>query len=69
MRKRKKADPAITKLREERKRKKIWRDIKRLTKLQNQLKPLDEMEVPYALVDEPESVSFFKVHTICGELN
>lgn len=54
MKKRKKADPALTKLRDERKRKRLWRDVKRLMRSQNQLKPLDELEVPYSLVDEPQ---------------
>lgn len=54
MKKRKKADPALTKLRDDRKRKRLWRDVKRLMRLQNQLKPLDELEVPYSLVDEPQ---------------
>lgn len=52
MKKKKKMDPAIVKLRKERKRKKLWRDCKRLMKLEKQLKPIDEIEIPYKLVDD-----------------
>jgi len=45
-------DPAIARARDERKRKKLWKEIRRLQRLQKQLKPLDECEIPYALIDE-----------------
>lgn len=54
MKKKKKVDPAITRIREERKRRKLWRECRRLMKFQKQLKPLDEMEIPYVLVDDRE---------------
>lgn len=61
MKKKKKTDPNILKLRTERKRKRLWKEIKRLTKQQKQLKPLDEIEVPYHLSDEPEFVYFCNI--------
>ncbi|XKL63177.1 hypothetical protein PGB90_005541 [Kerria lacca] len=60
MKKKKKTDPNILKLRTERKRKRLWKEIKRLTKQQKQLKPLDEIEVPYHLSDEPEKYERMK---------
>ncbi|CAH0756514.1 unnamed protein product [Diatraea saccharalis] len=52
MKKKKKIDPAIIKAREERRRKKIEKQIRRLQKNARQLKPIEEMEVPLHLFDE-----------------
>lgn len=47
-------DPAIVKVREERKRRKLWKECRRLMKHQKQLKPVDEITIPYAIVDNKE---------------
>ncbi len=52
LKKKKKLDPAIIKQREERKRKKLEKQIRRLEKNARQLKPIDELEVPLNLIDE-----------------
>lgn len=52
LKKKKKLDPAIVKQREERKRKKLEKQIRRLEKNARQLKPIDELEVPLNLIDE-----------------
>ncbi|XP_026753381.1 39S ribosomal protein L40, mitochondrial isoform X1 [Galleria mellonella] len=51
MKKKKKIDPAIIKAREDRRRKKLEKQIRRLEKNAQQLKPIDEMEVPLHLLD------------------
>lgn len=52
MKKKKKLDPAIVRAREEKKRRRIEKQIRRLEKSARQLKPIDECEVPLALLDE-----------------
>ncbi|KAJ2953410.1 hypothetical protein O0L34_g1000 [Tuta absoluta] len=52
MKKKKKVDPQIVKAREERRKKKIEKQIRRLEKNARQLKPIDEMEVPLHLMDQ-----------------
>ncbi|XP_025837260.1 39S ribosomal protein L40, mitochondrial-like isoform X3 [Agrilus planipennis] len=52
LKKKKKMDPAIIRAREERKKKKIEKQIRRLEKNARQLKPIDECEVPLYLIDE-----------------
>ncbi|KAG6455435.1 hypothetical protein O3G_MSEX009231 [Manduca sexta] len=52
MKKKKKVDPAIIKAREERRRKKIEKQIRRLEKNARQLKPIDEMEVSLDIIDQ-----------------
>lgn len=52
MKKKKKIDPAIVKAREDRRRKKLEKQIRRLEKNARQLKPIDELEVPLHLIDE-----------------
>lgn len=52
MKKKKKIDPMIIKAREERRRKKIEKQIRRLEKNARQLKPIDEMEVSLDLMDQ-----------------
>ncbi|KAL0869010.1 hypothetical protein ABMA27_007331 [Loxostege sticticalis] len=52
MKKKKKLDPQIIKAREDRRRKKIEKQIRRLQKNAQQLKPIDEMEVPLHLLDQ-----------------
>lgn len=54
LKKKKKLDPAIIKAREDRKRKKLEKQIRRLEKNARQLKPIDELEVPLHLIDEKE---------------
>ncbi|CAG4954299.1 unnamed protein product [Parnassius apollo] len=52
MKKKKKMDPAIIKAREDRRRKKLEKQIRRLEKNARQLKPIDEVEVPLHLMDQ-----------------
>ncbi len=54
LKKKKKIDPAVIKQREERKRKKLEKQIRLLEKNARQLKPIDELEVPLTLIDEKE---------------
>jgi len=54
LKKKKKVDPAVLKAREERKRKKLEKQIRRLEKHQRQFKPLDELEIPVCILDEPK---------------
>lgn len=44
-------DPAIIKAREERRRKKLEKQIRRLEKNAKQLKPIDELEPPLHVID------------------
>ncbi|RZC35266.1 39S ribosomal protein L40, mitochondrial, partial [Asbolus verrucosus] len=48
-------DPAVIKAREDRKKKKIEKQIRRLEKNARQLKPIEECEVPLGLLDEKKS--------------
>lgn len=52
LKKKKRIDPSVIKAREERRRKKLEKQIRRLEKNARQLKPIDEMEVPLVLIDE-----------------
>ncbi|CAH0400572.1 unnamed protein product [Chilo suppressalis] len=52
LKKKKKMDPAIIKAREDRRRKKLEKQIRRLQKNARQLKSIDEMEVPLHILDE-----------------
>lgn len=52
LKKKKKLDPQIIKQREDRKKKKIEKQIRRLEKNARQLKPVEELEVPLELIDE-----------------
>ena len=52
LKKKKKLDPQVIKQREERKRKKLEKQIRRLEKNSRQLKPIDEIEIPFELIDE-----------------
>ncbi|XP_011863660.1 PREDICTED: 39S ribosomal protein L40, mitochondrial [Vollenhovia emeryi] len=54
LKKKKRLDPAIIRAREERKKKKIEKQIRRLQKQVKQLKPISELEVPSKLIDEKE---------------
>jgi len=51
LKKKKRLDPAIIKAREERRKKKIEKQIRRLEKSARQLKPIDECETPLTLID------------------
>lgn len=59
LKKKKKIDPAVTKAREDRKRKKLEKQIRRLEKNARQLKPIEELEIPLGLIDEKELVSIY----------
>ena len=52
MKKKKKMDPAVIKAREERKKKRLEKSIKKLTKNEKQLKSLEEIELPVILSRE-----------------
>ncbi|CAG4957396.1 39S ribosomal protein L40, mitochondrial [Colias croceus] len=52
MKKKKKMDPAIIKAREDRRRKKLEKQIRRLEKNAKQLKPIDEIEPPLHILDQ-----------------
>lgn len=52
LKKKKRIDPQVVKAREERRRKKLEKQIRRLEKNARQLKPIDELEVPLVLIDE-----------------
>ncbi|XP_067012899.1 large ribosomal subunit protein mL40 [Anabrus simplex] len=52
LKKKKRLDPAIIKQREERRRKRLEKQIRRLEKNARQLKPIDELEVPLNLTYE-----------------
>lgn len=56
MKKKKKLDPMIVRQKEERRKKKIEKSIRRLEKNAGQLKPIDELEVPPALRQQIELV-------------
>lgn len=51
LKKKKKLDPQIIKQREDRRKKKIEKQIRRLEKNARQLKPVEELEVPLELID------------------
>jgi large subunit ribosomal protein L40 len=52
LKKKKKVDPAVLKAREDRKKKKLEKQIRRLEKNARQVKPLEECEIPLSLLDE-----------------
>lgn len=52
MKKKKKIDPQIVKAREDRRRKRLEKQIRRLEKNARQLKPIDELEVPLDIFDQ-----------------
>lgn len=54
LKKKKKVDPQVIRAREERRRKKLEKQIRRLEKNARQLKPIDELEVPLVLIDEKD---------------
>ncbi|KAJ8880564.1 hypothetical protein PR048_017034 [Dryococelus australis] len=54
LKKKKRLDPAILKHREDRKRKRLEKQIRRLERNAKQLKPIDELEVPLKLIDQKE---------------
>ncbi|KAH8383154.1 hypothetical protein KR009_007102, partial [Drosophila setifemur] len=54
LKKKKKLDPQIVKQREDRRKKKIEKQIRRLEKNARQLKPVEELEVPLELIDEKD---------------
>ncbi|KAL2717133.1 hypothetical protein V1478_012833 [Vespula squamosa] len=54
LKKKKRLDPAIIRQREERKRKKLEKSIRRLQKYAKKLKPINELEIPLYLKTEQE---------------
>lgn len=50
LKKKRRLDPAILKAREERRKKKIAKQIRKLEKNSQQLKPIDECEIPSVLL-------------------
>jgi len=54
LKRKKRLDPAIIKAREDRRKRKLEKQIRRLQKQAKQLKPISEMEVPTKLIDERE---------------
>lgn len=52
LKKKRKLDPAVVKQREDRRRKKLEKQIRRLEKNARQLKPVEELDVPLNLLDE-----------------
>jgi len=57
LKKKRKIDPAVVKAREDRRRKKLEKQIRRLEKNARQLKPIEELEIPLNLIDEMEKRS------------
>ncbi|CAL8082851.1 unnamed protein product [Orchesella dallaii] len=51
LKKKKRLDPQVIKAREERRKKKLEKQIRKLEKTAKQLKPLEELDVPVAIVD------------------
>ena len=51
LKKKKKIDPAIIKHREERKKKRLEKQIRRLERHARQLKPIEELEIPLEIID------------------
>jgi len=54
LKRKKRLDPAIIRAREERRKRKLEKQIRRLQKLSKQLKPISELEVPAKLIEERE---------------
>lgn len=52
LKKKKKIDPAVIKARDDRRKKKLEKQIRRLEKNARQMKPIDELEIPLVLIDE-----------------
>uniref|UniRef100_A0A1L8EGU6 Large ribosomal subunit protein mL40 n=1 Tax=Haematobia irritans TaxID=7368 RepID=A0A1L8EGU6_HAEIR len=57
LKKKKKLDPQIIKQREDRRKKKLEKQIRRLEKNSRQLKPVEELEIPLSLIDEQKQRS------------
>ena len=54
LKKKKKLDPMVVKAREDRRRKKLEKQIRKLEKNSRQLKPIEDLETPLTLIDEKE---------------
>lgn len=54
LKKRKKLDPAVVRAREERKKKKIEKQIRRLERNAKSYKPIEECEIPMNIAEEKE---------------
>lgn len=51
LKKKKKVDPAVVRAREERRKKKVEKQIRKLLKNSRQMKPIDECEIPLHVYD------------------
>jgi len=60
----KKIDPAVVRAQEERKKMKLEKQIRRLEKYEQQLKPVSELEVPTFIVDNYEYIFLSNSHNI-----
>ncbi|CAG7836685.1 unnamed protein product [Allacma fusca] len=54
LKKKKRLDPAIAKAREQRKQRRLEKEIRKLQKHARQLKPLDELQIPVQIQDNPK---------------
>ena len=54
MKKKKRMDPAILKAREDRSKRRLMREIRKLKKNEGQLKPVHETSIPLSLITEKE---------------
>jgi len=61
MKRKKRGDPQLEKVRTEKKRRRLWREVKRLMKLEKQLKPLEEIDIPYKIIDNREYVEYSRL--------
>lgn len=61
LKKKKRLDPSVVKAREERKKKKIEKQIRKLEKSSRQLKPIEELEVPLCLTENIKYIAFLNV--------
>lgn len=56
MKKKKRIDPAVVKAREDRRKKRLEKQIRKLEKNARQLKPIEELEIPLCLTENIEFV-------------
>ncbi|XP_036342739.1 39S ribosomal protein L40, mitochondrial isoform X2 [Rhagoletis pomonella] len=63
LKKKKKLDPQIIKQREDRRKKKLEKQIRRLEKNARQLKPIEELEAPLTLLDEKDTLRDEEIET------
>lgn len=51
----------VIKAREERRKKKLEKQIRRLERNERQMKPIQELEVPVAIIDHYQYVNYFQI--------